>query len=60
MRKGCPTGAITVRVSPEYESLGDYRWTGDLILATWEQAEMGRVSGRYEYRMGAPAGALTS
>lgn len=54
--KACPTGAITVRISPEYKSLGDYRWTGDLILATWEQAETGRVSGRYEYRIGASGG----
>lgn len=54
--KTCPTGAITVRVSPEYKSLGDYRWTGDLILATWEQAETGMVSGRYEYRIGASGG----
>lgn len=52
----CLTNAITVRISPEYKALGDYRWTADLILSTWEEAETGRVSGRYEYRVGASGG----
>ncbi len=54
--KICPVNAITVRLNPQYSALGDYRWTADLILSTWEQAEIGRVSGRYEYRVGNSGG----
>ena len=54
--RSCPTGAISVRVSPEYRTLGDYRWTPDLILSTWEQAESGSASWRYEHRVGNSGG----
>jgi len=52
----CPHGAISVRLSKEYLTLGDHRWTSDLILSTWEQAERGKVSWRYEHRVGASGG----
>jgi glutamate synthase domain-containing protein 2/NAD-dependent dihydropyrimidine dehydrogenase PreA subunit len=52
----CKTGALSVQVSPQYLALGDVRWTHDLILSTWEQAEDGRVSGRYEHRIGNSGG----
>ena len=41
--KHCPQGALTVRESPMYQVLGDYRWSSDMILATWKMAETGDV-----------------
>jgi len=54
--ESCPTKALTVRINPQYLILGDKRWTADLILSTWEQAESGKPSGRYEYRVGDSGG----
>jgi glutamate synthase domain-containing protein 2 len=54
--KECPTNALSVRLSSQYRALGDFRWTADLIMSTWNQAEMGRLSGRYEYRIGNSGG----
>jgi len=52
----CPDNALSVRVSPQYLALGDVRWTSDLIMSTWEQAEVGTVSTKYEYRVGDSGG----
>lgn len=53
----CPHGALSVEVLPLYESLGDYRWTADLILSTWYMAETGKApDGELEYRHGASGG----
>ena len=30
-----------MRLNPNVECLGDPRWTGDLILSTWHEAETG-------------------
>lgn len=38
----CPTGSLSVKTSDTYLSMGDPRWTSDMILATWAQAETGR------------------
>ena len=54
--KKCPTGALTVELSPQYLALGDARWTPDLILSTWEQAETGKPSEKYENRTGNSGG----
>ncbi len=40
----CPAGALTLRLHPVYETLGDMRWTNDLILSTWDQAENGKIT----------------
>ncbi len=45
-----------VRLNPQYLALWDSRWSADLILSTWEQAESGDVSGRYEYSVGNSGG----
>ena len=38
-------------------ALGDYRWTADLILATWAQAETGKPPRNgLEYRVGNSGG----
>lgn len=39
----CPQKALKLVVNPTCEALGDYRWTADLIISTWEQAETGKV-----------------
>ena len=52
----CPSNALSVKLSPQYTALGDLRWTADLILSTWEQAEVARISKKYEYRIGDSGG----
>ncbi len=53
----CPQNALSLALNPTYESLGDYRWTGDLILSTWHQAETGKIPyGNLEYRVGDSGG----
>lgn len=37
-------------------ALGDFRWTSDLILATWHQAETGLPPTHLEYRIGNSGG----
>jgi len=52
----CPNNALSVRLSQQYVALGDVRWTADLILSTWEQAETARTTKKYEHRVGASGG----
>jgi glutamate synthase domain-containing protein 2/NAD-dependent dihydropyrimidine dehydrogenase PreA subunit len=37
----CPSGALSLDQNPAFETLGDYRWTPDLIVSAWEMAETG-------------------
>jgi glutamate synthase domain-containing protein 2/ferredoxin len=39
----CPQGALRIEENPMMKALGDYRWTADMILATWKMAETGDV-----------------
>jgi glutamate synthase domain-containing protein 2/ferredoxin len=39
----CPEQALTLRVNPILETLGDYRWTSEMLLAHWEMAETGSL-----------------
>jgi len=53
----CPEHALRVEFSPIYESLGDCRWTADLLLSTWQMAATGEVpDGDLEYKIGASGG----
>ena len=52
----CPDKALSVKLSPQYLALGDLRWTADLVMSTWEQAEAGKVSKKYEHRVGGSGG----
>ncbi|MBW1992200.1 MAG: alpha-hydroxy-acid oxidizing protein [Deltaproteobacteria bacterium] len=53
----CPAQALTVCLDPVYPTLGDYRWTADLLLSTWWQAEFGTLPYMdLEYRIGASGG----
>ncbi|MFC1474587.1 glutamate synthase-related protein [bacterium] len=40
----CPAGALVVKRNPIYSTIGDFRWTPDLILSTWDMAENGRIT----------------
>ncbi len=39
----CPKAALQIVENPMMQILGDYRWTADMILATWMMAETGHV-----------------
>jgi glutamate synthase domain-containing protein 2 len=54
--KECPDKALSVKLSSEYLALGDLRWTADLVMSTWEQAEAGKVTKKYEHRVGGSGG----
>jgi len=41
----CPTNSLSIGVSDTFISLGDPRWTSEIILATWKQAETGQPLG---------------
>ncbi len=43
MSDRCPEQALTLRLNPILETLGDYRWTAEMILAHWEMAETGEL-----------------
>lgn len=55
----CPKKALQIVENPMMEILGDYRWTADLILATWRMAETGHVPPAecgFEHRVGNSGG----
>ena len=39
----CPHGALRVAPNPSVSALGDYRWTAELLMSTWYQAETGEL-----------------
>jgi glutamate synthase domain-containing protein 2/NAD-dependent dihydropyrimidine dehydrogenase PreA subunit len=54
----CPEKAVRVGLNPLWETFGDYRWTPDLVVSTWMQAETGHppVDSGMEYKVGASGG----
>jgi len=38
----CPTNSLSVKPSDTFVSLGDPRWTSEMIMATWAMAESGK------------------
>lgn len=50
----CPKNAIKIEYDQTYMHLGDFRWTPDLILSTWIQAETGHPPTNFsiEYKIG--------
>jgi len=55
--KECPVKALSLRRNPTFDTLGDYRWTPDLLASSWHMAETGNVPpGGLEYRVGASGG----
>jgi glutamate synthase domain-containing protein 2/NAD-dependent dihydropyrimidine dehydrogenase PreA subunit len=39
----CPQQALTLRLNPILDTLGDYRWTNEMLIAHWEMAETGNL-----------------
>ena len=37
----CPRKALSLSLNPMYATLGDFRWTADMITGTWIMAETG-------------------
>ncbi len=53
----CPVDAIKIEMDPKWKTLGDFRWTPDLIVSTWHQAETGEIpNGNREYKIGSSGG----
>ncbi len=41
--KNCPQKALSVQINPILETIGDYRWTAEMILGHWYMAETGEL-----------------
>jgi glutamate synthase domain-containing protein 2 len=55
--EACPQNALSLHLNPVFETLGDRRWTADLIVSTWEMAETGRAPRSHlESEIGASGG----
>ncbi|MEW6616715.1 MAG: glutamate synthase-related protein [Thermodesulfobacteriota bacterium] len=55
--KACPVYAISVRRNPVFDTLGDFRWTNELLASTWYMAEFGeRPPAGLEYKVGNSGG----
>jgi len=52
----CPRNALSLDISSEYRTIGDYRWTRDLIIGTWKQAETGMPLKGQRYEIGNSGG----
>jgi glutamate synthase domain-containing protein 2 len=53
----CPQNALMMRLNPNVDCLGDPRWSSDLILSTWYEAETGKTPlSHLEYRHGDSGG----
>src|SRR5512136_2170708 len=54
----CPRQALSMSLNPMYATLGDYRWTADMITGTWIMAETGYPPQRtdLEYNVGNSGG----
>jgi glutamate synthase domain-containing protein 2/NAD-dependent dihydropyrimidine dehydrogenase PreA subunit len=39
----CPEKALTLSLNPLLDTLGDYRWTDEMLIAHWEMAETGNL-----------------
>ena len=53
----CPEKALTLSLNPILQTLGDYRWTAEMMIAHWEMAETGRLPAvDLEYSLGCSGG----
>jgi len=53
----CPVEAIKIELDPQWKTLGDFRWTPELIISTCLQAETGEIpDGNMEYKIGSSGG----
>ncbi len=55
--EACPQKALSLCVNPVFETIGDCRWTPDLLVSNWEMAETGSRPGKHlESETGASGG----
>jgi glutamate synthase domain-containing protein 2 len=53
----CPQNALSLKENPLIETLGDYRWTGEMLLGHFAMAETGdRPHVELEYNLGSSGG----
>jgi len=53
----CPEKALTLHTNPILETLGDFRWTAEMLIGNWEMAETGRLPlVDLEYTLGCSGG----
>jgi glutamate synthase domain-containing protein 2/ferredoxin len=53
----CPTDAIRIELDPTFQGMGDPRWTADLLVSTYKQAETGELpESSFESEVGASDG----
>ncbi|MGD2126833.1 MAG: glutamate synthase-related protein [Desulfobacteraceae bacterium] len=53
----CPVKALSLKRNTTFDTMGDFRWTPDLLASTWHMAENGEVpTCGLEYRIGASGG----
>ncbi len=52
----CPRKALSLDINHDYITIGDYRWTRDLIIGTWKQAETGIPLKGRRYEIGNSGG----
>ncbi|HJH27050.1 MAG TPA: FMN-binding glutamate synthase family protein [Methanophagales archaeon] len=52
----CPRKALSLDISPDFITIGDYRWTRDLIIGTWKHAETGIPLKGRRYEIGNSGG----
>ncbi len=53
----CPAGALSLRRNPTFDTMGDFRWTPDLLVSTWYMAEFGSIPpAGLEYKEGESGG----
>ncbi len=53
----CPEQALTLRLNPVLDTLGDYRWPDEMLIAHWEMAETGNLPQvELEYNLGNSGG----
>ena len=53
----CPVQALSVKRNPDFDVIGDFRWTPDLLVSTWYMAEFGAIPPKgLEYKTGGSGG----
>jgi len=55
--QACPNDALSVSLNPVFETMGDFRWTPDLLCSAWHMAEKGTMPAAvYENEVGNTGG----
>ncbi|UCF83564.1 MAG: 4Fe-4S binding protein, partial [Desulfobacteraceae bacterium] len=55
----CQVQALSIRRNPDFDAMGDLRWTPDLLVSTWHMAEFGKVPpAGLEHRIGGSEGGV--